>query len=98
MWVFLFIIPIFIIMKNNILSEQEIGKLVSQTINEMGPKDWRVKEILRMWDENGSPEMKNLISTIVSMKRHDSRERLESDLLDTSHEDLSDIADELGLE
>jgi hypothetical protein len=97
MWVFLFINPIFIIMEKNILSEREIQNLVSQTINEMGPKDWRVKEILKMWDEDPSIEMRSLLSTLVSMKRHDSRERLESDLLDTSHEDLSDISDELGL-
>lgn len=84
-------------MEKNILSEREIQNLVSQTINEMGPKDWRVKEILKMWDEDPSIEMRSLLSTLVSMKRHDSRERLESDLLDTSHEDLSDISDELGL-
>lgn len=79
------------------LSEDEIKSLVKSTINEMGPKDWRLKAIMQMFDDSTSNHERRKISLVVVNNHNSNRDEILSALQDFGHDDMSEVAERLGL-
>ena len=79
-----------------VLTESQYDTL-QQSINEMGPKDWRVRAILHMYDSAESDEERNEIATIVTFKKNSDRNKILDELLDMGYDDISMVASDLGL-
>lgn len=80
-----------------ILTEDEVKRLVKSIINEMGPRDWRLVAIMKMWDDAQSIEERRHISNIVTNKENSDREKVLNYLHDFDHSEMSEVADRLGL-
>ena len=80
-----------------VLTESQYGTL-QQSINEMGPKDWRVRAILHMYDNAESDSERGEISAAVTFKRSSDRNKILDELLDMSYEDILIVAADLGLD
>jgi len=79
------------------LSEDQVKSLVKSTINEMGPRDWRLKTIMQMFDDASSNIIRRKISHVVVNNHNCNRDEILSTLQDFGHEDMSDVAERLGL-
>ena len=79
------------------LSEDEIKSLVKSTITEMGPRDWRLKAIMQMFDESTSNHEKRKISLVVFNNTNCNRDEILDSLHDFDHEEMSAAAERLGL-
>ena len=80
-----------------VLTESQYDTL-QQSINEMGPKDWRVRAILHMYDNAESDSERGEISAAVTFKRNSDRNKILDELLDMSYEDILIVAADLGLD
>jgi len=80
-----------------VLTESQYDTL-QQSINEMGPKDWRVRAILHMYDNAESDSERGEISAAVTFKRSSDRNKILDELLDMSYEDILIVAADLGLD
>jgi hypothetical protein len=79
-----------------VLTESQYGTL-QQSINEMGPKDWRVRAILHMYDSAESDEERDEIASIVTFKKNSDRNKILDELLDMGYDEISIVAADLGL-
>jgi hypothetical protein len=79
-----------------VLTESQFNVL-KQNIEEMGPRDWRVRAILHMYDSAESDVERNEISAAVTFRRNSDRNKILAELLDMSYEDIVIVAADLGL-
>jgi hypothetical protein len=79
------------------LSENEIKNLVKSVINEMGPRDWRLKSIMQMFDDSKSNHEKRKISLVVVNNTKCDRDEILDALHDFDHDEMSEVAQRLGL-
>jgi hypothetical protein len=63
----------------------------------MGPKDWRVRAILHMYDSAESDEERDEIASIVTFKKNSDRNKILDELLDMGYDEISIVAADLGL-
>lgn len=79
------------------LSENQIKSLVKTTINEMGPRDWRLKAIMQMFDDSKSNHERRKISLIVANNTNCNRDEILGSLQDFGNEEMTEAAERLGL-
>lgn len=79
------------------LSENQLKSLVKTAINEMGPRDWRLKEIMQMFDDSTSNHERRKISLVVCNNTNCNRDEILNSLHDFGHEEMTDAAERLGL-
>ncbi len=79
-----------------VLTESQYDTL-QQSVNEMGPRDWRVRAILHMYDNAESDEERDEIASIVTFKKKSDRNKILDELLDMGYDEISIVAADLGL-
>jgi hypothetical protein len=79
------------------LSESEIKNLVKSVISEMGPRDWRLKAIMQMFDDSKSNHEKRKISLVVVNNTKCNRDEILDMLQEFDHEEMTNAAERLGL-
>jgi hypothetical protein len=79
-----------------VLTESQYDTL-QQSVNEMGPRDWRVRAILHMYDSAESDEERDEIASIVTFKKNSDRNKILDELLDMGYDEISIVAADLGL-
>ena len=84
------------------ITEKQVKLLAEQMeLNEMGPKDWRVKATMEKYDhafEIGDYKTMDHIADVVTTRKTASRERIFNCLLDMDYNDMSQVVDLLELD